>query len=658
MKAEVLTPAAATARHATLTTHSEGAGFQRCLPTGAEVLPGGGTHFRVWAPKSAFVRVQYGKAPLEKTAQEAPLQSEGNGYFSGPILPAVPGMVYRYLLQSGSFPDPASRFQPEGPHGPSQIVDPSSFQWTDQSWAGIQGDARVIYEMHVGTFTPPGTWVAAQGELPELADLGITVIEVMPVAEFPGRFGWGYDGVDLFAPTRLYGQPDDFRRFVDHAHALGLGVILDVVYNHFGPDGNYLKHFSENYFAPHYKNEWGDAINFDGEQSGPVREFFCANAGYWIEEFHLDGLRLDATQQIFDTSPENIQAALGRQVRKAGRGKATFLVAENEPQNPVLARPLESGGYGLDALWNDDFHHLARVALTGHADAYYSDYQGTPQEFISAIKRGFLFQGQTSAWQGKRRGFPSLDLRPEHFVNYLQNHDQVANSLLGLRAHQIGSPGRVRALTALLLLGPATPMLFQGQEFCASAPFLFFADHHAELSPLVAEGRKKFLSQFSGIANAKSQSYLAPPHAVESFQRSKLDLSERTKNPGWYALHRDLIGLRRQDPAFSRPGQSDVDGAVLGPEAFVLRFFGPEKQDRLVFINLGADARLEPAAEPLLADPEGCEWQEIWSSESPRYGGGGTPAVQTEKGWCLPGQAAVVFAGTKLNQAASEPARS
>jgi maltooligosyltrehalose trehalohydrolase len=556
-------------------------------------------------------------------------------------------MLYRYLLESGSFPDPASRFQPDGPHGPSQIVDASTFKWIDQGWAGIPGEGQVIYEMHLGTFTPAGTWAAAQGELAELADLGITVIEVMPVAEFPGRFGWGYDGVDLFAPTRLYGQPDDFRRFINHAHAAGLGVILDVVYNHFGPDGNYLKHFSENYFAPHYKNEWGEAINFDGNQSGPVREFFCANAAYWIEEFHLDGLRLDATHQIFDTSPENIQSVIGRHVRKAGRGRATFVVAENEAQNPVLVRPLENAGYALDALWNDDFHHSARVALTGQAGAYYSDFSGTPQELVSTIKRGFLYQGQYPTWQGKPRGAPSLDLRPEHFVNYLQNHDQVANSLRGLRAHQIGSPGRVRALTALLLLGPATPMLFQGQEFGASAPFLFFADHQAELSRLVAEGRKKLLSQFSAIANAESQSCLAPPHAVETFQRCKIDLSERTRHAEWYALHRDLLRLRRHDPVFSRPRRGGVDGAVLGPEAFVLRFFGLDNQDRLVFVNLGLELPLESIAEPLLANSEGWVWQQVWSSESPRYGGNGTPPVRTEKGWRLPGQSSVVFADSR-----------
>jgi len=638
-------------------------GFQRRFPVGAELVPGGGVHFRVWAPNSPSVRVELRRThspqtaaggnpkfeagdpkQIQKDPEEFKLEAEGNGYFSGYFAEVSPGMLYLYKLKSGSFPDPASRFQPEGPHGPSQVVDASRFEWHDQGWGGVKKSGQVIYEMHIGTFTPAGSWVAAEQELAELAKLGITVIEVMPVADFPGRFGWGYDGVDLFAPTRLYGEPEDFRRFVDRAHAVGLGVILDVVYNHFGPDANYLKHFSEDYFTDRYKNEWGEPINFDGEQSGPVREFFCANAAYWIEEFHLDGLRLDATQQIFDGSAENIQAMLARQVRRAARGKATFIVAENEPQDVVLVRSLEQGGYGLDALWNDDFHHAAMVALTGRAEAYYSDYKGSPQEFISTMKYGFLYQGQRSSWQGKSRGSPSLKLNPNQFVNYLQNHDQVANTLHGLRAHQLASPGRLRALTALLLLGPATPMLFQGQEFGASTPFLYFADHEPNLSPLVASGRKVFLSQFNSIASEETWSHLARPDAIESFLRCKLDFSERKKNAEVYKLHCDLLRLRREDPVFSRPAAGAVDGAVLGPEAFVLRFFNETEKDRLMFINLGKDLLLAPAPEPLLAGVEGCNWKLLWSSESPRYGGSGTPSLQTEQGWRIPGHAAIVFA--------------
>ncbi|HWI55870.1 MAG TPA: malto-oligosyltrehalose trehalohydrolase, partial [Bacillota bacterium] len=558
------------------------------------------------------------------------------------------GMFYKFQLQDGLFPDPASRFQPEGPHGASEIVDSGLFKWADTRWPGVRRQGQVIYEMHVGTFTPEGTWAGAMEQLPELAELGITVIELMPVAEFPGRFGWGYDGVDLFAPTHLYGIPDEFRAFVDRAHQLGIGVILDVVYNHLGPDGNYLKHFSEHYFTDRYQNEWGEPINFDGEHCSPVREFFITNAAYWIEEFHLDGLRLDATQQIFDASPNHILGALSRRVREAGKGRATYLVGENEPQHTKLVRPFEAGGYGLDALWNDDFHHSAMVALTGRNEAYYCDYRGTPQEFISAMKWGYLYQGQWYSWQQKRRGTPSFDLLPEQFVNYLQNHDQVANSLHGMRLHQMASAGRVRALTALLLLGPGTPMLFQGQEFAASSPFLYFADHHPELAGLVAKGRREFLQQFPSIACPESDAYIAQPDSVETFHRSKLDLAERQKHKHFYDLHRDLLRLRREGPVFSRPRPGQVDGAVLGPEAFALRFFGDKGQDRLLLVNLGVDVHLHPAPEPLLAPVEGTCWAVEWSSESPRYGGCGTPPLENEGNWRILGQAVVVLGPASL----------
>jgi maltooligosyltrehalose trehalohydrolase len=628
--------------------------FRRRLPIGAEPLQNGGTHFRVWAPKSASVKVL-----LETDSKSSPAQielaAEPNGYFSGAAKEAMPGMLYRYQLESGAFPDPASRFQPQGTHGPSQIVDPGTFHWTDENWSGVKRSGQVIYEMHIGTFTKAGTWAAARAELDELAALGVTVIEVMPVAEFPGRFGWGYDGVDLFAPTRLYGQPDDFREFVNRAHEVGLGMILDVVYNHFGPDGNFFRNFSDHYFTNRYKNEWGEPINFDDEHAAPVREFFCANAAYWVDEFHLDGLRLDATQQIFDGSEENIQTALTRAARQAARGRSTLIVAENEAQEARLARPNSLGGYGLDALWNDDFHHAALVALTGRAEAYFSDYRGTPQEFIASIRHGFLYQGQVSRWQNKPRGSWSFDLAPDQFVNFLQNHDQIANSLAGVRLHQLSSPGAFRAMTTLLLLGPATPMLFQGQEFAASTPFLFFADHNAELAPLVAEGRKTFLSQFGSIGNPENVQLLHSPHAEDTFARCKLDFSERKKNASAYELHRDLLRLRHQDPVFSKPHAGGVDGAVLGPNAFVLRFFGKDFQDRLLFVNLGADLMVAPIVEPLLAPQTGTTWQLLWTSESPKYGGSGTDPVLTKQSWHILGQAAYVFGSRPIDPPVASP---
>jgi maltooligosyltrehalose trehalohydrolase len=613
------------------------------LPVGAEVLPEGGVHFRVWAPRRRAVAVV-----LEGGKGAVPLEPEGNGYFSGRAGQAGAGVLYRYRLDGGEklFPDPASRFQPEGPHGPSQVIDPRGFRWSDGAWRGCPAQGQVIYEMHVGTFTPEGTWEAAGRELLELAELGVTVLEVMPVGDFPGKFGWGYDGVDLFAPTRLYGTPDDFRRFVDRAHGLGLGVILDVVYNHVGPDGNYLKEFAPGYFSDRYKNEWGEAINFDGADAGAVREFFVANAGYWVDEFHLDGLRLDATQQIFESSKEHILTAIARRVRQAAGGRATLVVAENEPQHTRLVRPVEQGGYGLDMLWNDDYHHSARVALSGHNEAYYSDYLGTPQELVSAARHGYLYQGQRYAWQKKRRGSPTFGVPPEAFVNFLENHDQVANSARGQRSHAQASFGSYKALAALTLLMPGTPMLFQGQEFASSSPFYYLADHNPQLAPLVAEGRAKFLAQFTTVALPEMQALLPDPADPETFRRCKLDFSQRQSHAGVYRMYRDLLRLRRHDPVLRAPRAGGVDGAVLGPEAFVLRYFGgetPRNGDRLLVVNLGRDLELVPAPEPLLAPPEGMRWQNLWASEDPPYGGYGARPLETPEGWWLPGRAAAVL---------------
>jgi maltooligosyltrehalose trehalohydrolase len=619
----------------------------RRLPVGADLLPDGGVHFRVWAPRRQRVSVVLEAGPGSPATVQ--LQAEDGGYFAGHSPVAAAGTRYRYRLDDDPtpYPDPASRFQPEGPHGPSEVIDPAAFPWTDFNWPGVGLPGQVIYELHIGTFTPEGTWAAAARELPYLADVGVTVVEVMPVAEFPGRFGWGYDGVDLFAPTRLYGRPDDFRAFVDRAHALGVGVVLDVVYNHFGPDGNYLGQFASDYFTDRYKTDWGTAINYDGDTAGPVREFVSANAAYWIDEYHLDGLRLDATQNIYDASGAHILADVGGSARRAAGKRSVIIVAENELQEVKLVRPRDQGGYGLDGLWNDDFQHSAHVALIGHNEAYYTDYLGAPQEFISAVKHGYLYQGQWYDWQKKRRGTPAFGVPPAAFVNYIDNHDQVANSGRGLPSHALSSPGRYRSMTALLLLAPGTPMLFQGQEFASFSPFLYFADHNAELAPLVRKGRAEFLAQFPSVAQPKMQAILPDPADPTTFARCKLDPAERERNTAVVALHRDLLRLRRTEPAFRAQRIGGVDGAVLGSEAFVLRFFGDlpgGMEDRLLVVNLGRDLRLHPAPEPLLAPPEGGRWETLWSSEDPRYGGSGTPPLDTvDANWHVPGRAAAVL---------------
>jgi maltooligosyltrehalose trehalohydrolase len=619
----------------------------RRLPVGAEALGDGRVHFRVWAPKCARVEAVLEREEGQgKEANSVFLSPEGDGYFSG-YLSNVPSRArYRFRLNGTDalIPDPASRFQPVGCHGPSEIVEPGNYAWHDSDWPGVDLKGQVLYEMHVGTFTPAGTWDAAAQQLAYLADVGITVIELMPVSEFAGRFGWGYDGVHLFAPTRLYGTPDDFRRFVDQAHGSGIGVILDVVYNHFGPVGNYLNHFSDDFVSPKGPTEWGEAINFDGPNSRAVREFMAANAGYWIDEFHLDGLRLDATHTMHDDSSEHILSEIGRAVRQAAKGRKTIIIAENERQETRLVEDIELGGFGLDGLLNDDFHHAARVAMTGRAEFYLGDYRGTPQELISSVKWGYLYQGQWTARSSRLRGTPAWKVPGFRFVHFLQNHDQIANTGDGRRCHTLTSPGRHRALTALLLLGPATPLLFQGQEYSASTPFRYFADHEPDMARLVREGRSQFMLQFPSLAGPESKPWLSEFCEPRSFEKSKLDLSERDRPAGQcaLALHRDLLRLRRKDPVFSAQQSERIHGAVLGPEAFLLRFFGPADDDRLMLINLGRDLVHDPAAEPLLAPPANTNWKVLWSSEDPRYGGWGTPPLDT-KIWLLPGHTAIVL---------------
>jgi|SRR5579883_387399 len=628
---------------------------QRSLPIGAEV-GGAGTHFRVWAPRRRVVSVviESGQA-----AGEYPLEAEADGYFSRRVSGAVAGDLYRYRLDDDAalVSDPTSRFQPKGPDGPSQVIDPSLFAWTDSGWKGRSLRGQVIYEMHIGTFTPEGTWAAAMRELPALAEVGVTVIEVLPIADFAGRFGWGYDGTHLFAPYREYGSPDDLRRFVDAAHRQRIAVILDVVYNHLGPRGNVLEQYSSAYFTDRHKNEWGKAINFDGPDSGPVRELVLANVSYWITEFHFDGLRIDATQSIHDDSDDHILAAIGRRARGAARGRATIIINENEPQHSKIVRPAERGGYGLDGIWNDDFHHSAMVALTGHSEAYYSDHAGQPQEFISAAKYGYLFQGQRYSWQDQRRGTPAWDLNPWQFVNFIQNHDQVANSARGLRCHALTSPGRFRAMTALLLLSPGTPMLFQGQEFAASSPFHYFADHEPELAGQVKQGRVEFLVQFRHLDRPDFRAEAIDPANPATFEQSKLDHRERDRgvHAAIWLLHKDLLALRRTDPAFARQERSGIDGAVLGANAFALRFFTEDRSDRLLLINFGVDLHLNRVPEPLLAPSEGCCWTTLWSSEDRRYGGEGSAPVETLDGWRLTGESAVVLAPELLPTRSKNP---
>jgi maltooligosyltrehalose trehalohydrolase len=613
----------------------------RRFAIGAEVGESG-TLFRVWAPDRRRVSV------VDCSLANGPeylLSSEEHGYHSGTVSEMRAGARYSFRLDQEPklYPDPASRFQPEGPHGPSQVVECATFAWQDQGFAEAD-DARVLYELHIGTFTKEGTYRAAAAQFAELAALGITTIELMPINGFPGRFGWGYDGVNPWAPAHIYGSPDDLRVLVATAHAHGLGVILDVVYNHFGPNGNYFSMFARRYFSEEYENDWGDPINFDGPGSTAVREFFCENARYWIEEFHFDGLRLDATQAIFDKSEPHVLADIVRATRRGGEalGKRVYIVAENEPQETKLARPADVGGYGIDALWNDDFHHSAMVALTGRHEAYYNDYRGTPQEFISGLKWGYLFQGQHYYWQKNTRGTPALDLDAKHFITYLQNHDQIANSVTGARLDQLTSLAELRAVTSLMLLSPPTPMLFQGQEFASSAPFFFFADHEGELRASADKDRRKFLEQFPSAAARQAQEQMARPAEPSTFERCKLDFSERQTHAPMYALHRDLLRLRREEPALKQRRTDRMHGSVLAERVLALRFLCDDG-DRLLVMNLGGDLELLPIAEPLVAPPAHVVWQTLFCSEDVKYGGSGFGSPWSAGKFMLPARSTLLF---------------
>lgn len=620
--------------------------FVRSMPIGAEILPTGGVHFRIWAPKANLLELELIDGLGHSSIHT--LMSEEDGYWSKFLPEATNGCLYRYKINNCFYPDPASRRQPRGPHEPSEVVDPYAYTWNDHTWSGLSPHEVVLYEMHIGTFTEDGTFRAAAEKLTELADLGITMLELMPLGEFDGAFGWGYDVVAPFAPFHHYGSPDDLRRFIDTAHQLRIGVILDVVYNHFGPSGSYHRQFSDAYFSSTYTSDWGESLNFDGDGSTSVREYFIANAAYWIREFHFDGLRLDATQFIHDKSDKHVIGEITKAARRAGAGRHIYIVGENEPQNTRALLPPANKGFGIDSLWNDDFHHACNVALRGKTEAYFSDYKGTPQEFISSVKYSFLYQGQWYAWQKQTRGKPALGIAPCHFINFMQNHDQVANSGLGKRIHEISHPGDCRAFTALMLIAPQTPLLFQGQEYWASSPFQYFADHGGELADSVNRGREAFLHQFPSLAAKETQCYLSKPHDTRTFYRCKLDRHERISNGAVYQMHKDLLHLRKSEPAFAEARFNPIDGAVLGERAFVIRFFGAQAEDTcLLMLNYGTDLKLSPLPEPLLAPPLGFTWEVLWSSEHPDYGGNGIIPFRLNEGAMVSAHSAMILKSQK-----------
>lgn len=547
-------------------------------------------------------------------------------------------LIDTLLIRAAHTPDPYSRFQPQGPHGPSLVIDPALYEWTDGGWEGLDASRQIIYELHMGTFTPAGTYDEAAQHLAHLRDLGITAIEILPVNEFDGEYGWGYDGVNLFAPFHHYGTPDDLRRFIDRAHSHGLGVILDVVYNHFGFAGNYLDQFASAYLDHAAENPWGGAPNFACDA---MRQMVIDNAAYWIREFHIDGLRLDATQNIHDPTHPRLLGCLVGAARAAAGTRTIVISAEDYLQRTPLLRTAEEGGPQIDQVWNDDFHHAARVALTGSHAGYFRDYRGRAQELVSAFRHGYLFQGQFDGWKKGLRGAAVKAEPPWAFVVFTQNHDQLANTLFGQRLHLLTSPNRYRAMTAALLLGPSTPLIFMGQEFNASTPFAYFADYSGETANQVRDGRRRETLGFDAYADPAAQECLLDPCSAETVVRSTLDFSECARNVATLRLFRDLIRIRRQDPVLNRRPLLGFDGATLTENAFVLRWYTEAGTDRLLVVNLGAQIDRSALAEPLLAAPSGCIWRMTWSSNEPRYGGLGTLVPEQGDGWQFDAESSV-----------------
>jgi maltooligosyltrehalose trehalohydrolase len=552
------------------------------LDLGANIA-GNGVQFRVWAPNARQVEVQI---EAEGKPSRHTLMPEPNGYHVGTAPGIGAGARYRYVLDGGTpLPDPCSRSQPDGPHGASEVIDPNAYAWQDREWAGLRPDGLTIYELHVGTFTPEGTFDAAIARLPDLRDLGIGAIEVMPVAEFPGRRNWGYDGVDLYAPYSGYGGPEGLRRFVNAAHQHGLGVLLDVVYNHFGPDGNYLRTYADAYFTDRHSTPWGEAINYDGPHSEPVRHFVLQNVRYWLHEYHLDGLRLDATHAIVDDSPRHLLSEIAEAVHSVP-GRSAVVIAEDHRNLVQQIRPASTGGLGLDGVWADDFHHALRTYLTGEREAYYANYTGQLADVGATIEGGFLFQGQKRPATGELRGTKVTDEPARAFVYCSENHDQVGNRALGERLAHLIDRQRYLVASAVLLFVPETVMLFQGQEFAASAPFQFFTDHHPDLGKLVTEGRRKEFAGFAAFADPERRKQIPDPQAESTFTRCILDWNERETNAEVLALYRALLHLRRADPVLRHQERAQTRARALTPDVLAIRRWHAD-QERLLLANFG-----------------------------------------------------------------------
>ena len=564
-------------------------------------LDADGTTFTVWAPnaRQLTVRVHTGAA-----AGEHSLARDARGVFTVAIADVRSGDDYAFRIDGGAErPDPASRSQPHGVHGASRVVDPEAFAWTDAAWKGIEMADFIIYELHVGTFTPEGTFDAIIPRLASLRELGITAIELMPVAQFPGEHNWGYDGVQLFAPQNSYGGPDALKRLINAAHEMGIAVVLDVVYNHVGPEGNYLAEYGP-YFTNAYHTPWGPAVNYDGAHSDEVRRFIIENACYWVREFHMDALRLDAVHGIYDFRAVHLTEALTERVKSTASaiGRHVQVIAESDLNDPRLLRPVELGGYAIDAQWSDDFHHAVHVALTGERVGYYQGYaeHGDIAAIADALSRRFVFQGQYASHRRRQHGAPATDISADHFVVFVQDHDQVGNRANGERLGALVAPSALRLAAALLLLAPYVPMLFMGEEYDEPSPFLYFVSHSdRELIAAVRKGRHEEFESFGWAGQGPD------PQSPDTFERSRLhfELGSTGEHATLRALYRALLAIRKEEPVL-RPGAARITVRSDTQARWIaMRLDAPPARSLLALFNLAADARQIP-----LSDEDGSDW--------------------------------------------------
>ncbi len=615
---------------------SEGSGAAWGATLGAIVRPEG-VEFRVWAPRPERVELVL-TGPAGGGRRVVPTERDGE-YRVARVAGAGPGTRYRYLLDgAGPFPDPCSRGQPQGVHEASEVVDPATFTWTDAGWQAPPVADLIVYECHIGTLTPEGRFDTAIGQLGRLRDLGVTAIEIMPVSSFPGYWNWGYDGVMPFAPAAAYGGPEGLRRLVDAAHGAGLAVILDVVYNHFGPDGNYTGLYADGYLNPRHQTPWGAAINYDGPGSSEVRRFVIENLLHWVHEYHIDGFRLDATFAMVDASPRHILAEIADALDQHRRGdRRAYLIAETHENDPAYLRPTAAGGYGFDAVWADDYHHAARTIVQPERQGYLANYAGTAPELARTIAQGFLFEGQTDASRGEARGKPAREQPWHQFVYCIQNHDQIGNRAFGQRLNVTAAHADFLASSLLLLLLPQTPLLFQGQEFLASTPFLYFTDHNAELGRLVTEGRRREFAPFAAFNDPAVRELIPDPQDPKTFARSQLNHDEAAYGAGLLArdLYREALRLRLADPVLRAARRSRPPLETRAEAKAVLVAIATAEGRRVLVANFGDEATF--------AHPAAGRLHLALHTGEPRFGGNGlAPRAEADR-LIVPGHSAALL---------------